>query len=150
MSGAQGTIDVGEEAARKFVEEPFNCAEGIVAAFSEARGESTRAFTALATPFGGGVGSLGHMCGAISGGLMVLGRRGGELCLPRPTIRGMAQELYQDFEETFGTTSCRDLTRHDCQAAGGAPYDLRQCAKYLRFVADKTTELVARSEAPRS
>ncbi|MCC6528619.1 MAG: C_GCAxxG_C_C family protein [Polyangiaceae bacterium] len=137
---------IGASAVQKFVEEPYNCAEGVVAAFSEARGEPPRTLTALASPFGGGVGSLGHMCGALAGGLIVLGRRAGELGLARSVTRGLVQELHRGFEATFGTTACRELTAHDCEAAGGAPYDVRSCARYLAHVAEKTSELMDRAE----
>jgi C_GCAxxG_C_C family probable redox protein len=137
---------VAEASARNFVEDSYNCAEAVVAAFSAARGEDPRALTPLVTGFGGGVGSLGHMCGAISGGLVVLGRRAGELGLPKAEVRAMAQELHGTFEAAFGTTECRELTRHDCEAAGGAPFDLRQCGKYLRLVADRAETLLDAAE----
>jgi C_GCAxxG_C_C family probable redox protein len=134
------TIDVdpekvAERAEHNFVADSYNCAEAVVAAFSEARGEAPRALTALVSGFGGGVGGLGHMCGAISGGLVVLGRAAGEMGLDRATTRGMARELHETFEQAFGETSCRALTAHDCEAGNGAPFDVRQCGKYLRHVA---------------
>jgi C_GCAxxG_C_C family probable redox protein len=132
---------IAARAVHNFVEDSFNCAEGIVAALSEAEGLPPRALTTLATPFGGGIGSLGHVCGALTGGLMMLGKRAGDAEVPRSEVRRRAQELYRRFEEQFGTVDCRTLTAHDCNAAGGAAYDLRSCAKYLRLVTDTVLEL---------
>ncbi len=146
------TIDVdpervAERAEHNFVADSYNCAEAVVAAFSEARGEAPRALTALVSGFGGGVGGLGHMCGAISGGLVVLGRAAGEMGLDRATTRGMARELLETFERAFGETSCRALTAHDCEAANGAPFDVRQCGKYLRLVAGTCARSLAAAGA---
>jgi C_GCAxxG_C_C family probable redox protein len=138
---------IAQRCVHDFVDAPYNCAEAVVAAFSEARGEDPRALTPMVTGFGGGVGSLGHMCGAISGGLVVLGRRAGELGLKKPQVRAMARGLYEGFEKSFGTTSCHALTAHDCEAAAGAPYDIRNCAKYLRHVAHAASAMMAEAES---
>lgn len=140
---------VAEQAARNFVEDSYNCAEAVVAAFSAARGEPPRSSTALVSGFGGGVGGLGHMCGAIAGGLVVLGRAAGELGLDRATVRAMSRDLHQGFEAAFGSTACSVLSAHDCEAAGGAPFDVRQCGKYLRFVAGNAAERIERERAGR-
>lgn len=139
---------IGEDAAQRFVHGSYNCAEAVVAAFSEARGEAPRTLTPLVTCFGGGVGSLGHMCGAISGALVVLGREASERGLPRPEVRALAQELHRSFERQFGTTACRELTRHDCEAGGGAPFDLRSCGKYIQHCVETAcASLVARERS---
>lgn len=127
---------IAGDAIAKFVDDSYNCAEAVVAAFSEARGEPPRTLTPLVSPFGGGVGSLGHMCGAISGALVVLGRRAGELGLGTREIRSMARDLHESFERRFETTACRELTRHECES--GKPFDLRHCGQYLRHVVATT------------
>jgi C_GCAxxG_C_C family probable redox protein len=139
--------EIADRCVHNFVDAPFNCAEAMVAAFSEARGEDPKALAPMLTGFGGGVGSLGHMCGAISGGLVVLGRRSGELGLKKPQVRAMARGLYEGFEKEFGTTSCHALTAHDCEAAGGAPYDIKNCGKYLRHVANAASAMIATAES---
>lgn len=137
---------IAGDAIAKFVDDSYNCAEAVVAAFSEARGEPPHTLTPLVSPFGGGVGSLGHMCGAISGALVVLGRRAGELRLGKREIRSMVQDLHGSFERRFGTTSCRELTRHECES--GAPFDLRHCGKYIgHVVATTVASLEAREKS---
>jgi len=133
---------VAQKAVYNFVEDSYNCAEGIVAAFSEEMGLAPKTYTALAMPFGGGIGSLGHMCGAISGGLMMLGLKGAQKGLKKPEIRELAQKLYKGFEEKFGTVSCHTLTRHDCNDANSAPYDIKNCAPYFEYVVYKVNELL--------
>lgn len=136
MSKTTPSLPPAEKAVHNFVHDSFNCAEGVVAAVSEADGLEPRALTALATPFGGGIGSLGHVCGAITGALMMIGKHAALEGASRAETRRRAQVLYQRFESTFGATDCRTLTAHDCNAAGGAPYDIRNCAKYLRLATE--------------
>ncbi len=138
---------VAEGAVHNFVEDSFNCAEAIVEAVGRDEGLEPRALTPMAAAFGGGIGSLGHICGALSGGLMMLGRRATARGLPRPEIRARAQELYHRFERTFGAVDCRTLTDHDCNAAGGYAYDIRNCAKYIRLATDAVLELSAPAAA---
>ncbi len=143
----QTAEQIADRSVHNFVEAPFNCAEAVVAAFSEARGEDARTLAPLVTGFGGGVGSLGHMCGAISGGLVVLGRRAGELGLKKPQVRALARGLHEGFEQAFGTTACGKLKAHDCEDEAGAPYDIRNCGKYLRHVATATAMMMAQAES---
>lgn len=143
-------VRVADAAVHNFVEDSYNCAEAVVAAFSAARGEPPRTLTPLVTGFGGGIGSLGHVCGAITGALVVLGREAAEAGAARPAVRAAAAELYASFERRFGTTSCHALTQHDCNAAGGAPYDVRHCAKYLRHAVETTARLVDAAAAQRA
>jgi C_GCAxxG_C_C family probable redox protein len=126
---------VAEQAAHNFVEDSYNCAEAVVAAFSVARGEAPRSLTGLVSGFGGGVGGLGRMCGAVAGGLVVLGREAAELGLDRAAVRSLSRDLHEQFERTFGSTACSVLSAHDCEDGSAAPFDLRRCGAYLRHVA---------------
>lgn len=143
------TSPIAEKAVHNFVHDSFNCAEGIVAAFSEARGEPPRALTALVAPFGGGIGSLGETCGALTGALVELGRRAAERGLDRKQVRAAAQALYKGFEARFGSVRCHTLTGHDCREPGAAPYDLRECGKFIRYAATEAERLVEAQAAPR-
>jgi len=68
-----------------------------------------------ATGLGGGVGRMGDICGALSGGVMALGlkygrgdqrdKEGG------PKTYAMAEKLYQLFEKEFGSPTCYDIIK---------------------------------------
>ena len=51
----------------------YNCSQAVFGAFADALGVSEETAFKLAAPFGGGVGRLREVCGAVSGMLMVLG-----------------------------------------------------------------------------
>ena len=71
--------------------------------------------------FGGGFGRRGLVCGAISGGVMVIGQkhwRGGER-ENRDAIYSLTLEVCQRFEDRFGATACYELTGCDLTSEKG-------------------------------
>ena len=62
-----------ETEARALLEEHFNCTQSVLAPFVDRFGLDRAIALKIATPFGGGIGHTGHMCGAVSGALMVIG-----------------------------------------------------------------------------
>jgi C_GCAxxG_C_C family probable redox protein len=103
-------IEISEKAVNNFVNDSYNCAEAIMAAVSESKGIGKNTFTSFATGFGGGIGSKGHICGALTGGLMALGWIAKDKGLQKPVIREMSGKLYDGFEAGFGSTLCSVLT----------------------------------------
>ena len=75
----------------------------------------------IATPFGGGIGGLGSVCGAVVGAVMAIGlARGREQPeQPRAQAYAAAQQLYRRFQEEMGSTVCRELTGIDLSTPEG-------------------------------
>ncbi len=69
----------------------------------------------MATPFGGGIGRWGAVCGAVVGGGMALGfcygRTKPEEKEQRDRTYGKTQEMLRAFEDEFGSVQCRDLIK---------------------------------------
>lgn len=91
----------------------FNCAESVLRGVCETLGLATgEALLMAATPFGGGLGRAGAVCGALSGGIMALGLAFGRTT-PDPEQRSIAyahaQHLWQRFVERAGSESCRTI-----------------------------------------
>ena len=61
-----------ERAAQAFVD-GYNCAQAVAVAFADLMGMDEKTAARLAAPFGGGMGRLREVCGAVSGMLLVLG-----------------------------------------------------------------------------
>ena len=53
--------------------EGYNCAQAVAVAFSDLTGLDKDLSARLASPFGGGMGRMREVCGAVSGMLMVVG-----------------------------------------------------------------------------
>ena len=59
--------------ARAFFEGPYNCAQAVLGPFADRFGLPREIAFKIATPFGGGIGHTGSICGAVSGALIAIG-----------------------------------------------------------------------------
>ncbi len=106
--------------ARQYFSKRFNCAQSIFGTFAERLGISTEIAMRLAAPFGGGIAREGHVCGALTGALMVLGLQYSD---GRPEgkeeIYRIAREFVENFERRHGTILCKDLLGYDISTSEG-------------------------------
>ena len=65
-------MDHGEKAQALFLE-GCNCAQAVFTAFCDVTGFTNREAMALASSFGGGVGRMREICGALSGAFLAMG-----------------------------------------------------------------------------
>ena len=91
----------------------FNCSQSVLAVFGPEFGLSEDECLKIATAFGGGMGRQQHICGAITGALMVLGLRYGKgLNDPeekkRHTYR-ITKEFFDEFKKLNGSENCLEL-----------------------------------------
>ena len=61
------------ERARENFLKGYNCAQSVAIAFAAEMGKSEEEVARLASSFGGGMGKLREVCGAVSGALLVYG-----------------------------------------------------------------------------
>jgi len=75
----------------------------------------------IATPFGGGIGGRGEVCGTVVGSIMAIGLKYGreEPSQPNRQAYALAQELCRRFEGETGHLYCRDLTGMDLSTPEG-------------------------------
>ena len=69
-------MDHGEKAVKLF-ESGYNCAQAVAAAFADVTGLEEKQAARMASAFGGGMGRLREVCGAVTGAAVVLGLRHG-------------------------------------------------------------------------
>ncbi|MFQ5645947.1 MAG: C-GCAxxG-C-C family protein [bacterium] len=112
--------EIAEKAATRF-NEGYNCAESVALAFQEAWGDREEIFPRMASAFGGGIGRQGSVCGALIGGLLALNLKHGRRSLAdeKLPLYNLAAEFYRRFEETAGSTLCRELTGCDLTTEAG-------------------------------
>jgi C_GCAxxG_C_C family probable redox protein len=104
--------------------ETFNCAQSVLAACAPQEGLSKEQCLAVAGAFGGGMGRMGEVCGAVTGALMVLGVRCGQEMVANPaTAKGplyaRANAFTNAFKERNGSLLCRELTGCDMRTPEG-------------------------------
>lgn len=97
--------------------EGFNCAQSVLSVYSPQFGLDRDSALKLAGAFGGGIAGRGETCGAVTGGLMVIGlarasTESKDLDAKERT-RSIARQFIEQFESTTGSCNCRDLLNCD-------------------------------------
>jgi C_GCAxxG_C_C family probable redox protein len=92
----------------------FACSQAVLTAFAPDFGLSDELALKIAAPFGGGLARTGNCCGAVTGGLMVLGLKFG-FTVPegKDAMYKIAQEFMLRFEGLHHSLFCRDLIGFD-------------------------------------
>ncbi len=93
----------------------LNCAEATLNGLANYLGINSDAVYRIATPFGGGIGRNGYLCGSLAGGLMALGLKYGRTSADqeRKPSYDAATLLLNKFVDEFGTINCKDITDLD-------------------------------------
>ena len=97
----------------------FNCAQAIFSTYCEDFGLDKETALKLSCGLGGGLGRLGHVCGAVSGACLIIGLKHGKF-LPddtesRKNTYALVHEFGKRFEERNQTLNCRELLQIDLQ-----------------------------------
>lgn len=102
-----------EEKARGNFLKGYNCAQAVALAFGDLVDVDEDALARLSSSFGGGMGRMREVCGAVSGMFMVCGLLHG---YSDPEAKGEKKELYARiqalaarFREECGSIICREL-----------------------------------------
>jgi C_GCAxxG_C_C family probable redox protein len=105
-----------DKATEKFMS-GYNCAQSVIYPFCEEAGISDDMALKISCGLGGGMGRKQEVCGAVSGGILVLGLRHGrgvnDEQLATTTTYQKTRELMSRFAERNGSYICRELL-DDC------------------------------------
>ena len=136
-------MDHGLKAAELFLS-GYNCAQAVAVAFHEELGLTERQAARMASAFGGGMGRMREVCGAVSGMLMVLSYVYG-YDIPGDDVSKKAhyqlvQELSGRFREEVGSIVCREILKNPPSDPNPTPrtaefYAKRPCAKMVMTAA---------------
>lgn len=92
----------------------LNCAEVVLTIMTEYYGIDLDCCPRIATAFGGGLSGRQMFCGAISGGLMVIGLKAGrEQGGDKMPAYMLGQRLIDWAQADLGSTQCREITGFD-------------------------------------
>lgn len=132
-------MDHGIKAAELFLS-GYNCAQAVAAAFSEELGLTERQAAKMVSAFGGGMGRMREVCGAVSGMLFVMGTLYGYDDpgddADKMRLYSEVQELAGKFREENGHIICRELLKNPPSDPNPTPrtaefYAMRPCAKMV-------------------
>lgn len=120
--------------AMELFQEGYNCAQAVVLAYEDYFEESPETLAAMISSFGGGMGRLREVCGAVSGMFFVAGKLYG-YSDPKASKEKMdhyarIQELAASFRERNGSIVCRELL--GLQEKVSAPVPEERTAEYYK------------------
>lgn len=102
-----------EEKAKALFREGYNCAQAVLIAFEDVTGLDRKTAATLASSFGGGMGRMREVCGAVTGMFMAAGLLFGydnpEAKTEKAAHYALIQELAGEFRAECGSIICRDL-----------------------------------------
>lgn len=90
----------------------YNCAQAVIMAFPELLAEKQDLIIKQSLGFGGGMGRLQEVCGAVTGGIMVIGLHLGSDIPDKENkefVYNRVRELGDRFRTLWGTIKCSDL-----------------------------------------
>lgn len=134
------------ERARKYFTSGYNCAQSVFLAYRDITAIDEELAATISAPFGGGMGRLREVCGAVSGMTMVAG-----FIAPNPLPNdnenkkhcyATVQWLAEEFRAENGSIVCRELLGLAQQKDDPTPsprtgeyYKRRPCAEYVAIAA---------------
>ena len=99
--------------AKSLFEQGYNCAQAVFLAFANETGLDKETALKLSSSFGGGIGRLREVCGAVSGMAMAAGMLYGSTDLNNKDAKAahyqLVQELVNKFKSDNDSFICRDL-----------------------------------------
>ena len=102
-----------EKAKRLFKEGGYNCCQAVVLAYNDVFGLDDQTAAALSSGFGGGMGRMREVCGAVSGMVMLAGmiRPASDPSIKdwRTAIYALVQKMAGDFKALNGSIVCKEL-----------------------------------------
>ena len=130
----------------------YNCAQAVAVAFGDVTGIDKALSSKLACSFGGGMGRMREVCGAVSGMLMVAGVLYGYADPEEGEIKkahySLVQELAARFREEAGSIICREILKNPPSDPTPSPrtaeyYRQRPCARMVYLAAQILDDYIA-------
>ena len=134
----------GTQAAELFLQ-GYNCAQAIAVAFSDVTGLDRDFSARMASSFGGGMGRLREVCGAVSGMFMVAGLLYGydstDDDMAKKAHYSLVQDLAGQFKAENGSIICREILKNPPSDPAPSPrtaeyYAQRPCARMVYSAAE--------------
>ena len=133
-----------EKAAELFLK-GYNCAQAVTVAFCDVTGWTPEFAARTASAFGGGMGRLREVCGAVSGMFFVLGTLYGydnsDADSKKKELYQQVQALAEQFKQINGSIICRELLENPSTDPTPSPrtaqyYAQRPCLRMVMTAAD--------------
>jgi C_GCAxxG_C_C family probable redox protein len=111
------------EEARRGFERGLICAQAVLSTYAEQLGLEKALALKIACGFGAGIGRMGKTCGAVTGAVMVIGLRHGQVNLADAESREDTYRSVKEFIDRFtvlhGSVECKELIGYDLSNSRG-------------------------------
>ena len=145
------------EQAVKLYYEGYSCAQSMLLTFSDETGLSRELSLRISSSFGGGMGRLREVCGAVTGMFMICGILYGYTDITDTSLKAAhyarVQELGLEFKKRYSTFICRELLDLDVLHDDPTPeertseyYKKRKCSLYIEAAAEILDEFIERQK----
>ena len=143
-----------EMKARELFRNGYNCAQSVFCSFCDETGMNFEDALKLSSSFGGGMGRLREVCGAVSAMFMIAGCLYGYTEPDNDKIKGRHYKLIQDLAEKFkkehDTIICRELLGLEKDIISSPEptprtkeyYDNRPCENFIATAAKIVDEMI--------
>ena len=130
----------------------YNCAQAVAVAFCDVTGLTEIQAARMASAFGGGMGRMREVCGAVSGMFMVLGFLYGyddpKDDATKTVLYGEVQALAEAFKKDAGSIICRDILKNPPSDPNPSPrtaeyYAMRPCERMVYNAAAILDDFIA-------
>jgi C_GCAxxG_C_C family probable redox protein len=132
--------------------EGFSCSQSIVVAYSAHFGLSREMALRISAGFGGGMGRMAGICGAVTGAFMVIGLKYGGVSADDKKAKERTyrhvRELANRFKALNGVITCKELLGCDISLPSGMEmareksFHTTVCPKFVRDAAEILEELI--------
>ena len=148
-------MNIYSEKAMALFKEGYNCSQSVVGAFVEELGIDMKTAMLMSSSFGGGMGRLREVCGAVTGMFMVAGLTQG-YHLPKDLagkkeLYTTVQNLAEKFKAENGSVVCRDLLGLSVKSEPPIPdlrtdeyYKKRPCVELVGQAAELISEYIVK------
>ena len=139
------------KAAELFLE-GYNCAQAVAVAFCDVTGLDPKQTARTVSAFGGGMGRMREVCGAVSGMFFVLGQLYGydnsDGDGAKKQLNQQVQDLAAQFREQTGSIICRELLNNPASDPNPTPrtaefYKKRPCTRMVILASELMDKFIA-------
>ena len=137
------------EQAQEFFRKGYNCSQAVFAAFCQDFGMDLETGLKISSSFGGGMGGLRQVCGAVTATFMIAGLKYGYADSKDINLKNqhykLIQNLAKQFSDKFGSIICKELLLSNANIKKDVSmpekrtqeyYKVRPCERFVVYAAE--------------
>ena len=143
-----------QEQAQEFFRKGYNCSQSVFATFCKDLGMDLETGLKLSSSFGGGMGGLRQVCGAVTAMFMIAGLKYGYIDSQDINLKNrhykLIQNLAKQFIDKFGSIVCKELLLSNANIKKDVSmpekrtpeyYKVRPCERFVVYAVELTEKM---------